>query len=80
VFTVDQLYGSSVPPAAPNMMDPSQVHAPSAAVVQMPGRLADGEPGAGVRGRAVSENPTTWLVLFLGAGLALFFYGTGRIG
>jgi hypothetical protein len=45
-----------------------------------PTNATAGNPaGPKSKAAAVAENPTTWLIVSLGLGLALFWYGTGQL-
>jgi len=81
MMTIDEWLGGATAPAAPNLLDPSQVPDVTAAYATVPPRASAGEPGSGVRVTAgtVAHTPTLWLVLCMAAGIALFAYGTDRI-
>lgn len=82
MYMIEELLGQAAAPAAPNLLDPSQIPDVHGVPGVHPAGVP-GEPGARVRGHsgvAVAHNPTTWLVGTLALGIALFAYGTNRIG
>lgn len=81
-FMIEEWLGGAVAPAAPNLLDPSQVPDASAVYATVPSRPVDGEPGGRVRvtsAPALASSPTVYLVGCLALGIALFAYGTDRL-
>lgn len=83
-----RFYGQGGPDVGPGsgqaaVLDPAKTSAPSQAT-RSPSRPVVDEPGAGrsvgLNPAALMDNPVTWLVLTLGAALALIRYASvGRV-
>lgn len=74
MYGLDSLIGGSTGGQYAAMVAdaPADTATPTPSTAASPG-------GSSSKAAEVAQNPTTWLIVTLGAGLALYWYGTGQL-